>query len=130
MKEMATDHRNHQYHLSTEKLLFHQNVWVIFGHLTVYLSLTVKKGYNLPSSKGCVLPEDDDNLSSVSVQVNSINPNQDGNFWGSSRMGGQKGLLYLKPVTHILKWWNMARLPYLQKIQNIYQSRDTFFEFC
>ena len=31
----------------------------------------------------------------------------------------------LKSVTQILQWWNLAIIPYLKKIQKIYESRDT-----
>ena len=36
----------------------------------------------------------------------------------------------LKSVTHILQWWNMAVIPYLKKIQKLYESRDTPLELC
>ena len=42
---------------------------------------------------------------------NSINPIQDGLFWGCSRMGGPFcPPPYLKSATHILQWWNLAQL--------------------
>ena len=58
----------------------------------------------------------------------SINPIQDGHFQSCSRDGkvrGAKRSPSLKSVTHILKWWNLAVIPYLKKIQKIYESRDT-----
>ena len=36
----------------------------------------------------------------------------------------------LKSVTNILQWWKLAVIPYLEKIQKIYKSRDTPLEFC
>ena len=39
-----------------------------------------------------------------------INPIQNGIFWGCSRMGvGAKSPPSLKPVTHILQWWNFVQ---------------------
>ena len=64
--------------------------------------------------------------------VSQTNPIQDGLFWGYSRMGwGQKGT----PVPKICHTYpTMMKLgtviPYPKKIQKIYESRDTFFEFC
>ena len=46
----------------------------------------------------------------------TLNPIQDGFFWGYSRMweeggGGVKRLpTFLKSVTHILQWWNLTQL--------------------
>ena len=41
-----------------------------------------------------------------------LNPIQDGFFGGRSRMGGvaKKSPPCLKSVTHILQWWNLAKL--------------------
>ena len=36
----------------------------------------------------------------------------------------------LKSVTHILQWWNLTVVPYLNKIQKICESRYTPPEFC
>ena len=63
----------------------------------------------------------------------SINPIQDGHFQSCSRDGkvrGAKRSPSLKSVTHILKWWNLAVIPYLKKIQKIYESRETPTKFC
>ena len=35
-----------------------------------------------------------------------------------------------KSITCILQWWNLAVIPYLKKIQKIYESRDSLLEFC
>ena len=35
----------------------------------------------------------------------------------------------VKSVTHILQSWNLAVIPYLNKIQKIHESRDTRLEF-
>ena len=35
-----------------------------------------------------------------------------------------------KSITCILQWWNLAVIPYLNKIQKIYESRDSLLEFC
>ena len=52
-------------------------------------------------------------------------------FFGAGHgWGDQKGLPSLKPVTHILQWWNVAVIPYLKKIQKLYESHDTPLEFC
>ena len=42
--------------------------------------------------------------------------------------GGAERPPSLKFVTHILKWWNLAVIPYLKKIQKIYESCDTLHE--
>ena len=65
----------------------------------------------------------------------SLNPIQDGLCRGCSRMGGDKKAPSLKSVAHIchnicLQWWNLAVIPYLKKIQKMYESRDTPLEFC
>ena len=65
--------------------------------------------------------------------ANIFNPIQDGHFRGCSQMMGEKG-----PVTHILHWRKIyptmmelgTVIPYLKKIQQIYESRDTHPEFC
>ena len=44
--------------------------------------------------------------------------------------GGQKGAPSLKPVTHPAMMKCGAVIPYLKKIQKIYESRDTLLEFC
>ena len=43
-----------------------------------------------------------------------------GDFWPPS----------LITVKHILQWWNLTVIPDLKKIQKLYKSRDTSFEFC
>ena len=55
-----------------------------------------------------------------------FNPIQDGHFWGCSRMGGSKKA----PIPKIChRYPTMMKLgmviPYLKKIQKIYESRDT-----
>ena len=56
----------------------------------------------------------------------NFNPIQDGHFRDCSRMGwGQKGPTSLKSVTNIVQWWNLAAIPYLKKIQKVYESRGT-----
>ena len=63
-----------------------------------------------------------------------FNPVQDGPFRSCSRMegwwvgGGEKSPHSLTSITHMLQWWNL--IPYLKKIQKLYKSRDTQFEFC
>ena len=41
---------------------------------------------------------------------------------------GTKRTLYLKSVTHIPQWWNLAQLP--KKIEKLYELCDTPVEFC
>ena len=53
-----------------------------------------------------------------------------GIFRAAHVLGGAKRPPSLKSVTHILQWWNLPVIPYLKKIQKIYQSRDTPPEFC
>ena len=53
--------------------------------------------------------------------VKAVNPIQDGFFRGCSRM--------MKLSFH-LKWWNLAVIFYLKKVQKIYESCDTPLEFC
>ena len=61
----------------------------------------------------------------------SINPIQDGPFWGCSRMGRAKKAP-LSKICH--KYPTIMKLdtviPYLKKTQKIYESRDTPLEFC
>ena len=52
-----------------------------------------------------------------------INPMQDWHFRGCSRWERgepKRPTPSLKSVTHILQWWNLAVIPYLKKIQKIY----------
>ena len=61
----------------------------------------------------------------------SINPIQMV-FFGAAHGWGAKKVPppSLKSVTHIIQWWNLAVIPYLKKIQKLYESRDTPLEFC
>ena len=47
---------------------------------------------------------------------------------GGGGGGGQK--VPLSSFAHILQLWNLAVIPYLKKIYNIYESSDTLLEFC
>ena len=58
----------------------------------------------------------------LSSDQTSLNPIQDGLFTGYSRMGegggvGKKVPLFLKSVTHILQWWNLAQLYFTKEDQ-------------
>ena len=60
-----------------------------------------------------------------------MNPIQDGLFWGSSRMGGNKKaplpkICYTYPT--IMKLGTVT--PYPKKIRKINESRDTPLDFC
>ena len=62
----------------------------------------------------------------------NVNPIQDWLLWGCSRMGG--GEAKRPPLPKICDTYSaMMKLctviPYLKKIQKIYESRDTPFEF-
>ena len=62
---------------------------------------------------------------------NFINPTQDGLFWGCSLMGGAKRSTFPKichtyPTMMILG----TVIPFLKKIQKIYESRDRSHESC
>ena len=61
----------------------------------------------------------------------ALKPIQDGLFRGCSRMGGQKGPTLAK-ICHTYP--TMMKLdtiiPYLKKIQNIYNTHDAPLEFC
>ena len=61
----------------------------------------------------------------------SINPIQDGHFWGCSQMGGAF-LLPLPKIRHanptMMKLGTV--IPYLRKIQKMYKSRDASLGFC
>ena len=48
-----------------------------------------------------------------------------GIFGDAHGWGGVKRPPSLKSITHILQWWILAVIPYLKKIQQIYESRDT-----
>ena len=59
----------------------------------------------------------------------NLNPTQDENFRGCSRMRGRgpkKSPPTLKSVTHILQWWNVAQLHLTQRrSKKKNESRDT-----
>ena len=63
-----------------------------------------------------------------------LNPIQDGLFWGFSRMGGRGRAkrLPLPEICHtcpaIMKL--VTVIPFLKKIEKMYESRDTLFKFC
>ena len=61
-----------------------------------------------------------------------VNPIQDGHFWGWSRMEGGKRPLPLPKICHtyptVMKLGTV--IPYLKKIQKIFESRDTPPDFC
>ena len=60
-----------------------------------------------------------------------INPNQDGHCRGCSRVGCQNTPPpSLKSVTHPTTMKLGTVIPYLEKIQKIYESRDTASELC
>ena len=59
-----------------------------------------------------------------------INPIQDGLFRGCSRMRGQKGPLPKICHTYPTVMKLGTVIPYPNKIQTIYESRDTLLEFC
>ena len=64
----------------------------------------------------------------LNISHTKFNPIHVGPFRGCSRMGegGQKG-----PLPKIFHTYpTMMKLPYLKKIQKIYESRDTLLEFC
>ena len=52
-----------------------------------------------------------------------------GIFVAAQWWGRPKRPSSIKSVTYILQWWNFAVIHYLRKIQKIYESRDTPFEF-
>ena len=67
------------------------------------------------------------------ISLNSaLNPIQDGHFWGCSRMGWRGKKAPLPKICHtyptIMKLGTV--IPYSEKIQKTYESRDTPFEFC
>ena len=67
------------------------------------------------------------------TQIYSINPIQDGHFWGCSRMGGGgREKAPLPKICHtyptVMKLGTV--IPYLKKIQKIFELRDTPPEFC
>ena len=65
------------------------------------------------------------------AQFICTNPIHDGHFRGCKRIGvGAKKPPSLKFVTHILQCWNLAVIPYLKKIQKIYESPDRPSDFC
>ena len=57
---------------------------------------------------------------------------QEGPFWGCSRMEGAAKRTSLPKICHtypaMMKFG--AIIPYLKKIQKIYESRNTRLEFC
>ena len=66
--------------------------------------------------------------------VTIFNPIQDGLFWGCSRIGGG-GCKKTPPLPKICHTYpTMMKLgivtPCLKKIQKIYESRDTYHDFC
>ena len=73
-----------------------------------------------------------------SSTTTEFNPIQDGFFRGCWQRGMGRGgggakstpPPCLKSLTHILQWWNLAVIPYVMKIQKLYESRETTLEFC
>ena len=65
----------------------------------------------------------------LSILFVCLNPFQDEPFRGCSRMRGRgsKGPPSLKSVTHPAQ---IKLIPYLKKIQKIYDLRDTSLDFC
>ena len=63
-----------------------------------------------------------------------FNPIQDGLFWGCSRMraegGGKKAPFPKICHTYPAMMKRGTVIPYLKRIQKIYESRDKFYEFC
>ena len=66
------------------------------------------------------------------LMVQNFNPIQDGHFWCCPRMRGGKKAPPLPKICH--RYPTMMKLgtviPYLKKIQKIYESRDTLPEYC
>ena len=66
-------------------------------------------------------------------EVKYFNPIQDGHFWGCLRMGGGRAKRPPFPKicrTHPAVMKLGTVIPYLKKIQKIYESRDTSPDFC
>ena len=62
---------------------------------------------------------------------NFINPTQDGLFWGCSLMGGAKRSTFPKICHTYLTMMKLGTvIPFLKKIQKIYESRGTSHESC
>ena len=53
-----------------------------------------------------------------------LNLVQDGDFWGCWRMGGCKKTPFLKSVTQILQWWNLAQLDLMNHVTHSLTSAD------
>ena len=75
---------------------------------------TVRQGFGIKNSRkyhDLYVQSDTLLLADISENFRNmcINPIQDGFFWGC----------FLKSVTHILQWWNLAVIPYPKKIQKI-----------
>ena len=51
-------------------------------------------------------------------------------FFVSAHGGRAKWLSSQKSVTHILHWWNLTVISYLNKVHKIRKSRDKPHEFC
>ena len=67
----------------------------------------------------------------VYILFDGCNPFQDGLFWGCSRMGmGEKVPLPKICHTYRTMMKHGTVIPYLKKIQKMYESRDTHPEFC
>ena len=68
-------------------------------------------------------------LSEIEEEI--VNPIQNGPFWGCLRMGCQKAPTRLPKICHTYS--TMMKLgtvvPYLNKIEKIYESRDTALDF-
>ena len=66
------------------------------------------------------------------IKKDDFNPVQDGLLRGCSLMEGGRAKRppSLKPVTHILQWWNFAQLYLTQRRSKKYESRDRPLEFC
>ena len=71
------------------------------------------------------------NTLNVKLSNLQLNPIQDGLFWGCSRIRGEAKRFPLPKICHtypaMMKLGTV--IPYLKKIQKIYESRDTPLEF-
>ena len=74
-----------------------------------------------------VIREKESQIQDLWNRESKFNPIQDGLFWGCSGMvGGQNGSPSLKSVTHILQWWNLAKLYLTERRSKKYVNHVTY----
>ena len=113
-------------HFCFRKPVWNKQIHFIRKHSILYINFKFFFISVCKSSGLQILP-----LINSSAPSNDLNPIQDGIFRGCSRMeGGKNAPLFKICHTYPTTMKLGTVIPYPKKIQKIYESRDTPFEFC